>query len=315
MKIFFIIVKLILSFGLLGFCATQFDFQSSFKTLGTAAGFKALTIGIFFVLLQAVLGGVRLPCILKLYHYSLTVLTSLRIYFVGSFFSQILISFVGGDAMRVWSLTRLQIPVRIASSAILLDRIMGFISMIVLFLITLPSFLKIIKIPMMRYNLILLGFISVCAIIIFCLLGKLPVRARESKRFGFLFELISTSRYLRNSVKNSAHALCLSLVIQIANWLAIYSMFHIYGVDVDLYWCLVISIPAMFIAALPISIAGWGIRESAMALGFGLLGVSTEKTLVVSITLGFSILLTALPGVFLFLFERKRDFSLKPVQL
>jgi len=47
---------------------------------------------------------------------------------------------------------------------------------------------------------------------------------------------------------------------------------------------------------IPISIAGWGVREGGMIVGLGYLGVVPEEALVLSILYGFSTLLIALPG-------------------
>ena len=50
------------------------------------------------------------------------------------------------------------------------------------------------------------------------------------------------------------------------------------------------------IMVLPISIAGWGIREVAMIIGLGFIGVGSENALALSLLFGFLMLLIALPG-------------------
>ena len=54
-------------------------------------------------------------------------------------------------------------------------------------------------------------------------------------------------------------------------------------VDISLLDCLLILPPVMLISALPISIAGWGVREGAMIVGLGLAGVPGEQALALSI--------------------------------
>jgi len=221
-----------------------------------------------------------------------------------------MISFVGGDAMRIWSLSRSQVPIRIASGAILLDRVIGFIALIIFLILTLPLLLDIIESPLMRYNVILLPFVGFFTIAVFILLGMLPQKLTENRFFGFLFNFISNSRYIKNSIKDFTIALVLSLLIHLLHGLTIYILFELYGVKADLFWCTVLSAPIMLISMLPISFSGWGVRESVMITGFGLLGIPTEKSLAVSITLGLALLVGSLPGSICFLFERKRDLSL-----
>ena len=310
MKTTLFVIKLTLSFFLLGVFVTKFDLSSTFGTLGSAAGYQALVIGVLITLVQSYMGGMRLQFILKLYDSSISFLTGFRIWLIGAFFSQLMISFVGGDAMRVWSLSRLQIPLRVASGAILLDRVIGFIALIIFLILTLPSLLNIIESPLMRYNVILLAFVGFSAIVVFILLGALPQKLTENRFFGFLFNFISNSRYIKNSVKDSTIALTLSFLIHLLHGLTIYILFELYGVKVDLFWCTVLSAQIMLIAMLPISFSGWGVRESVMITGFGLLGVPAEKSLAVSITVGLALLIGSLPGSICFLFERKRDLSL-----
>ncbi len=54
--------------------------------------------------------------------------------------------------------------------------------------------------------------------------------------------------------------------------------------------------PALLVTTLPISIAGWGVREGAMVAAFSLVGVPVEGALVLSILFGLLILLISLPG-------------------
>lgn len=307
MKIFIVVAQLALSIFLLGIFMARFDCQSILEIIGSPSGFESLLAGTGFVLLQYIIGGIRFPYILKLYQYSLSMFTSLRICLIGNFLSQIVVSFVSGDAMRVWFLTRMNIPVRPATSATLLDRIMGFIALMILFLVTLPFLLDLIQTPMMRYNILMLALISVIGIVCFFLLGKLPAKRINNRLIHFIYELSSNSRYLKESISDSIISLLWSIVVHLLNGFGIYCLFCLYSVNVDLLWCMVLSIPFTLVTSLPISFSGWGVRESFMVTAFGLLGLPEEKILVVSITLGISALLASLPGAVFLLFERNRQ--------
>jgi hypothetical protein len=61
----------------------------------------------------------------------------------------------------------------------------------------------------------------------------------------------------------------------------------------------------------PISIAGWGVREGVMVVGFGYLGVAPEAALALSILYGLLILAIALPGGAIWMFKKSHTYKLR----
>ena len=60
---------------------------------------------------------------------------------------------------------------------------------------------------------------------------------------------------------------------------------------------LLVIIPIVrLLIVLPISIAGWGIREGAMIIGLGFVGVGPENAFALSLLWGFLMLSIAIPG-------------------
>jgi hypothetical protein len=62
---------------------------------------------------------------------------------------------------------------------------------------------------------------------------------------------------------------------------------------------------------LPISIAGWGVRETAMVGLFGLIGVPGEGALVLAVLFGLVGIAAALPGGVLWLASRDRGETME----
>ena len=56
---------------------------------------------------------------------------------------------------------------------------------------------------------------------------------------------------------------------------------------------------------IPISIAGWGVREGVMVVLLGLIGISSESALALSILYGIILTIVGLMGGIFWLFERK----------
>lgn len=62
----------------------------------------------------------------------------------------------------------------------------------------------------------------------------------------------------------------------------------------------------MLAAVLPISVAGWGVREGAMVVSLGWLNVPADAALAISISIGLLQLLVAVPGGALWAFWSHR---------
>src|ERR1017187_4726432 len=58
--------------------------------------------------------------------------------------------------------------------------------------------------------------------------------------------------------------------------------------DIDIVLLLFLVLPVILIATVPVSIAGWGVRESAMILAFGYAGLAESDGLIVSIAYGLT---------------------------
>jgi hypothetical protein len=79
------------------------------------------------------------------------------------------------------------------------------------------------------------------------------------------------------------------------------------GIKVSLLDCIVLMQPVALLASLPISVGGWGVRETAVVLLFGLIGVPSSAALVLSLQLGLLALFVVLPGGILWLLLQIKD--------
>ena len=67
-------------------------------------------------------------------------------------------------------------------------------------------------------------------------------------------------------------------------------------VDLNIIDCFVLIPPVILITTIPISIAGWGVREGAMVAVLAYAGISEGDAFILSLLLGISILIASLPG-------------------
>ena len=64
--------------------------------------------------------------------------------------------------------------------------------------------------------------------------------------------------------------------------------------------------PVMLIMTIPISIGGWGVRETAMVTFFGLIGVSGEGAFALSVVFGLTGMAVAIPGGIIWFMSRDK---------
>ena len=73
------------------------------------------------------------------------------------------------------------------------------------------------------------------------------------------------------------------------------------GVNVGLVQFVILMPPVILATVLPISIGGWGMRETAMVFTLSLVGVEPERAFLVSILMGVLSIVMSLPGGVLWL--------------
>ena len=60
----------------------------------------------------------------------------------------------------------------------------------------------------------------------------------------------------------------------------------------------------LLIAMMPISVAGWGVREGVVMIGLRIQGISPEASISIALLFGLALLIASLPGSLLWLTRR-----------
>jgi uncharacterized membrane protein YbhN (UPF0104 family) len=123
--------------------------------------------------------------------------------------------------------------------------------------------------------------------------------------------LAGDSRQVFLSPKWGGSILAWSLIGHLNVTLSIYILALGLKLDVSFLDCLALFPPVMLATTLPISIAGWGVREGAMVAAFGLIGVSQEGAVILSLLAGILAVVACLPGGLIWLMSgyRHKDIS------
>ena len=208
-------------------------------------------------------------------------------YLIGSFFSQVLPSTIGGDAARIWLLARDAGAWKGAIFSVLIDRAAGLIWLAVLVLVCLPWSLALIQNPLGRTALILIGVAGASApagLFILSRLGRTAFGKWKATRY--LADIATIAWSVLGSARAGTTIAIISIAIHLLTILVLWFCAQAIGSPFTLLDSLLLIPPVILIAAVPISIAGWGVRESAMLAAFGYAGLPEGDGLLVSILFG-----------------------------
>jgi hypothetical protein len=100
--------------------------------------------------------------------------------------------------------------------------------------------------------------------------------------------------------------LALALVIHFGVSFVVWLIARGSDVHVSIGQCFVLVPVVVLFSMVPVSIAGWGVREGAMVVALGLVGVARAPALAVSVLFGLTLAVSGLPGGFLWLRSAER---------
>ncbi len=205
---------------------------------------------------------------------------------IGLFFNQVLPSTVGGDGMRMWFLTRMGRSVGLAVRSVLIDRILGLLALMALSAGGALFLVPFVASPAPLWGVAAVSLAGTAAVIaaptLLHLLGFLPIGFLK-REIGVVAAEIALLRRSRRMVLGMFGV---SVAGHLLIALAVWAVAACLNLDLPLFAALAV-LPAVLLAAtLPVSIAGWGVREGAMVLGLGLIGVGAGPAALISVSFG-----------------------------
>jgi glycosyltransferase 2 family protein len=222
--------------------------------------------------------------------------TLLKIVFIGLFFNQVLPTGVGGDAVRVWRCHKLGIGLGAAIRSILLDRACGYLVLVALYAISLPSLLNILSEAQLRAGVVVVFGAALFGLLGLLFLDCLPSSILRFRLIAPLAELSQESRRLFTDPARCAAVLGLSVLTIGLTILAFKLIADGVGSRLSLWSWIMVVPPVTLIQLLPISLAGWGVRELVLVVALTSFGVPAEAALATSVLLGLCLIAIGLPG-------------------
>lgn len=261
------------------------------KELDPAWLIAAVGIG----LLQTGIGAVRWQRIASLCGAAMPQGQALRFNMIAAFFNQVLPSTIGGDAARIVLAARAGNGWRKATYSVLLDRFTGVLALAMLVSAGLYWSFGLISSPVGRLVLLAVGLGSLAAAAAFLALGSLPLLARW-RLTRRLAELAGLARKILLSRTSASMVLLPSFLIHLMTAAVAWSAARSVAAQLSYLDALLLVLPVMLIVTVPISIAGWGVRESALVLAFFYAGLPESDGLLVSVLMGGAMFAVGIAG-------------------
>lgn len=227
-------------------------------------------------------------------------------YLEGSFFNQALPSFIGGDAVRIMRWHENGVSTKVAAITVLLDRVFGALGAATLALVA-CLFLRGTPVGQYKNLLIMLLAASVMA------LGAIILFLIRWKPFQKLFANVTRLRTLhevisewRPGFKKMGVLIALGIMGQILAGFAVYVLARTLHIPLSLGILVSITGVILLLSMIPISLAGWGVREAGFIALLTPLGVDSSQAFALGVAFGLSAFVGALPGGISILFGLAR---------
>jgi uncharacterized membrane protein YbhN (UPF0104 family) len=306
-RILFSTIKILISLALLYLALRKVDLTELASRVNNLASLGWIVVAIAVTFLQIFVGVLRWRRISAECGAPLGLRQAMRFNLIGTFFNQTLPSSIGGDAVRLWLVARGGAGWRAATYSIFVDRAIGLIALAIIIVASLPWSYNLIGDPHGRSALLFVDFAALAGGVGFLVLGALPWP--WLKRWWGTHHLhacaVIANRVIFSRKDGPAIAV-LSILV------------HVLAVVIA--WCVVQSItapvvfgqifqlvpPVMLITMLPISIAGWGVREASMALAFGYAGLLPNEGVNISLLYGAVTFLVGAFGGLVWIFSAEK---------
>lgn len=315
-QIVFSALKILISAALLYFALRKVDLADLVSRIDSKS-LLWLGVAVAVTFLQVYVGALRWREISADCGAPLSPRQAMRYNLIGTFFNQTLPSAIGGDAMRLWLLARGGAGWRKATYSIFVDRAIGLIALAIVIVASLPWSYELIRNAEGRSALLLVDFAALAAGLGFLLLGRLP--------WTWLQRWWGTQHFYACSVvanhvifdrKRGPMIAMLSILVHVLTVIMAWCVAQSISAPVLFSQVFQLVPPVMLITMLPISIAGWGVREATMGLAFGYAGLMPSEGVNISLLFGaVSFAVGAVGGLVWVLSAEKATQGSKPIEI
>lgn len=266
-----------------------------------------LVVAIVLIAMQLPLAALRWRLIMGAIGTAPRFVPTLRIFAICHFFNQALVSTVFGDAARVLLVKREGQSLGNAVYGVLLDRGIGMIGLVVVTAVGLPFLGSLILDASMQIGLFLFVASSLAGFILFPILANAHLSWLDRwPPTRWLRGLAVALRTIFVATGTALTTMVLAVLVQLLSVFAMLVLARALEVPLGLVEALLFVPPIILVSMLPISLAGWGVREGAMVTALAAIGIGGKSAFALSVLFGLVLLVVSLPGCVLWLAGRSR---------
>lgn len=273
---------------------------TSFRLLS----FNLLALALLMQVASTVIASFRWFLIMKKIGSTEKFIFFLKSYFKGTFFNQGLPTSIGGDGMRILDYSKTCNSKLDGFFGVFIDRFAGLAGLLILNIIALITGGDILPVDI-RYKLLAVLAMLLLGLVVLLFLRRFKLFTRN-KWLGIIGQLSERYFQVYSDPISLALQLGLSILIHLCAMTTFYLLGTGVGLDYPLMVYLVLVPPVILLTLLPISLAGWGIRESAMISLFLLIGADKTRVVSFSVLYGIILIVQSLPGLLVYLAQKNK---------
>jgi uncharacterized protein (TIRG00374 family) len=301
------VAKVSFSFGILAWLVSQTDVARMISMLRSVSA-TAVVVALLLLLLQTLVTAYRWVVVSNAIGVGITKADGLNVVLVSLLLNQCFPSYVGGDAYRIYWLKRQGTRLSPSFRSVMIDRMSAFIALFVMLAVALPWTVARFDEPSLDAALWILAAVGLGGTVAFLLADRLLERWRANAFISQIATLSSDARRLLLRDRAAMIVGPLAIVVHVLTAGTTFALVRGLNLPLTLVDCVLITPPVMLLTAIPVSIAGWGMREGAVVGMLSIVGVDSTSALSLSLLLGVAVLVNALLG-FLPLLRRWERYS------
>jgi len=289
-------VRILVSAGLLAIVAVSIDWATVADGLKDAEWWLfAVSVVVFFA--GFVVAAIRWRTLLTAAAVPVTLIESVRAYLVGMFANNLLPTGYGGDAVRAWVVAPSGKPLARSVTSVIVDRISALLCLLLLAWVAV-----VFKAGDLPGGIVLLLAIATVLMGLAGVAGLVIARRRGLGRFlpdavrPWTGEVANVIRAYEADRRMLAEVIAIGVVYQALVLVAFWLIAESLGLDLDPAILAVVVPPVLLAALLPISLAGFGVREGAFVVLLGEFGVSAGDATLLSVLSVVAVTIASLPG-------------------
>lgn len=295
------LIRIAVSLGLIAFMLSRLDGDDMLRFLPRAdVSLVLLTLVTVFVDRSFMV--VRWMKLVEALDIHVPRLRVVKIFFLSTFFGSFLPSGVGGEAVRAVSFSRLTSRRVESVASVVMDRMLGLLSMLLMGFMSLTVFYRVYPHPALVGVVVVLA-VGVVAALALGLSRTMHVRVLALGKENWLSKATRAMGRYRDRLGTLALVLGLSLGVQGLRVLQAYFLSEALDLETPLVYFLCFIPPILVVTMLPISVGGWGTTNVAYVALFSQVGMDRDGAFVLSVLILTLGVIGNLPGGLIYAWE------------